>query len=189
MSEFSEGMKVGTSWNIIQRGSGDEFYARLAQVSGNVSGSPLEDYLEERDMESCRDFMEHMGGLAYPGAEELITKRPIIGSYVWKKPERSLDNGSIYLFNHGNNRRVWKGIGYHIGFVAIGIANCHLYLSPSETSDASNGELRCYRNPQSFIKSLAVGVGRLPEPGDVRVPLPLPGLSKRLVKLAKQATS
>ena len=152
--------------------------AHLLDISGDYSGSPLERYLAEEDIETCQEFLGYMATRNYPNTQEISMKYPRIGDYAWKKPNQ-FEN---FAFTHGNSREVWKGKGYYIGQVAVAYGECKLVLSPrNEDTVQSSGELRCDRSPRSFKRSYGLGYGKLPDLPSEKIPLELPGLDKYLL--------
>lgn len=185
MSEFSAAIpSLESARSRAQLESSERlaFYKRLTAISGDYSGSPLEDYLAGDDVESCRDFLRYTERREFPKSIEISMKYPHFGEYAWKTPEKF----SHFWFNHGNSHTVWKGLGYAIGRVAIGIADCDIVLSPARSGGGPQlGAIRCWRNHHSFISSRGLGYGLIPNPPDLKVPINLLSLTETLSKYAR----
>lgn len=186
MSEFSEAFEkriISFAQDFPERKATTEFQKELERISGDFSGSPLEEFLCEEDVESCRDFLRLAERKDFPNASIISMQHRRFGGvalrHAWSKP-KNFSNAPFRRFDH---RTVWKGIGYSIGSVALGIGRCNLMLSPfRKGAGRMVGELRCDRDPQSFASSYGMGYGRLPEMPEEDLPVVLPKLVDTLYK-------
>lgn len=186
MSEFSEAFEkriISYAQDFPERRASTELQDELERVSGDFSGSPLEEYLCDDDTESCRDFLKLAERKDFPNASNINMQHRLLGGvalrHAWSKPK----NFSNAVFRRIDHRTVWKGIGYPIGSVTLGTGRCGLMLSPFRVGAGRMvGELRCDRNPQSFTSSYGMGYGRLPEMQEDELPIRLPKLVDILYK-------
>lgn len=159
-----------------------DFKEHLLDISGDYSGSTLDIYLSESDINDCHEFLNYMEERNFPNAQNISMKYARVGQYAWSKPDRFANA----LFRKINSHRVWRGVGYYIGNVAVGYRECGILLSPLPQDDSLQiGELRCDRDPHSFSASHGLGFGRLPDMRPDKLPLSLPTLGKLLVGYAK----
>ena len=183
MSEYSiladsvrEKLRIGSE--ALQRAQ--QMRLHLTRISGDASGSPLDGYLEDEDIESCRDFLVDASAHAFSNAEEIyMQRRRFTDAPVWTEPRRYAN----FSFRKLDRHTTWKGNAYTIGSVALGGGDSRLMLSPLCNEDGAQvGELRCFRSPRVFSTSYGYGYGRLPDLPPADLPLKLPKLNDLLLK-------
>lgn len=183
MSEFSHGFPAAKNkaedarieWMAAQAVSD-----YLTKISGDFSGSNLPDYLSDKDVDNCRDFLGEAEQRNFPNALAIdLQKRKYSDRLVWKNPNNFTRIHHPDLFM----KSTWNGKGYFIGELPLAVGSCHLVLSPLKDLDNQQiGELRCRRSPDVFVRSFGKGYGVLPVLPPAETPIKIPNLAKTLIK-------
>ena len=182
MSEFSDRLP-GTESKLAEARNNwlaaQALTNHLIKISGDYTGSSLEDYLSGKDIDNCRDFLEEAERRNFPNAIGIdLQQRKYSDRAVWSRPDKFTKIHHPDLFM----QPVWQGQGYIIGELQLAVGSCRLALSPRKNPENHQiGELRCHRSPNIFTTSYGQGYGRLPDLPPAETPIKIPNLPKRLI--------
>jgi hypothetical protein len=138
------------------------FEQQLEAISGDPSGTPLDEYLGSYHIEKLEAFRDEAERRGWPNSQpiEMYVKRG--GRMIWDNPEDGIKVLPLHspLRRHTVYEKVLDTVGYKIAEMQVDAQKVPVYL-------CRDGLLRCERSAGAFKKSYGSGYGVLPHDANI----------------------